>query len=306
MKTPRLYATFLLWMLAQLFDKLPEVGDLDEAEARVLLRRGAPAVQRGAQGAAGAGRARHAPDPLQGRRRLLRHAEPARRAQQRVGPARQPHPACAARLHAASSRRASAPPPRPSGPIPSLDTERVIQELKVGEALVSVLHDEGEPSMVQRTLIRPPSAASGPSRPSERKSLIEAQPDLRQVRGDGRPRLRLRDCCRSGVGAARAEAEANENSWGSILMGARRRQHRPPPGLWRDLHKSHRSAGGQQCRPRDRWRVLRPPLVLLSCRDVFPASIWQRVRAPVGDWTPATPAGMTANPMVVPRLCLDS
>ena len=87
-----------------------------QAEARVLLRRGASAVQRGAQGAARAGRARHAPDPLEGRRRLLRDAEPARRART---PSR-PSSATASSTRCApsrrSSRRASAPPPRPSGP----------------------------------------------------------------------------------------------------------------------------------------------------------------------------------------------
>ena len=75
-----------------------------------------------------------------------------------------------------SSRRAFARPPRHFGPNPQLDTERVIQELKVGEALVSVLHGGGEPSMVQRTLIRPPSARIGPVTPDERKAMIEASP----------------------------------------------------------------------------------------------------------------------------------
>src|SRR6185312_1844345 len=61
-------------------------------------------------------------------------------------------------------------------PKPELDVERVIQELKVGEALVSMLHGGGEPSMVQRTLIRPPSARIGPVTPAERKVRIEASP----------------------------------------------------------------------------------------------------------------------------------
>ena len=61
-------------------------------------------------------------------------------------------------------------------PNPELDMERVIQELKVGEALVSVLHGGGEPSMVQRTLIRPPSARIGPVTADERKAKIEASP----------------------------------------------------------------------------------------------------------------------------------
>src|SRR5690606_23745968 len=57
---------------------------------------------------------------------------------------------------------------------PALDTERVIQELKVGEALVSVLHNKGEPSVVQRTLIRPPMSRVGPLTDGERSALIAA------------------------------------------------------------------------------------------------------------------------------------
>ena len=72
-----------------------------QAEARVLLRRGAPAVHRRAEGAAREDRAGRAADPLQGRRRVLRHAESARRAGHRARPARQSRPARAARVHAA-------------------------------------------------------------------------------------------------------------------------------------------------------------------------------------------------------------
>jgi DNA helicase HerA-like ATPase len=46
MSAPRLYATFLLWMLSELFERLPEVGDLDKPQDGVLLRRGAPVVRR--------------------------------------------------------------------------------------------------------------------------------------------------------------------------------------------------------------------------------------------------------------------
>ncbi|MGL3600358.1 helicase HerA-like domain-containing protein, partial [Veillonella sp. ZSJB6] len=51
---------------------------------------------------------------------------------------------------------------------PDLDTERVILELKVGEALVSMLENKGEPSIVQRTLIRPPEGRIGPVSEDER------------------------------------------------------------------------------------------------------------------------------------------
>ena len=74
-----------------------------QADAGVLLRRGAPAVHRRAAGAHREDRAGRAADPIEGRRRLLRHAEPGRRARHRARTARQPRAARAARLHAARS-----------------------------------------------------------------------------------------------------------------------------------------------------------------------------------------------------------
>ncbi len=59
---------------------------------------------------------------------------------------------------------------------PEIDTERAIMELKVGEALVSTLENKGEPSMVQRTLIRPPEGRVGPVSEEERLSVIEYSP----------------------------------------------------------------------------------------------------------------------------------
>ena len=55
---------------------------------------------------------------------------------------------------------------------PEINTEQAIQQLRVGEALVSTLRDKGEPSMVQRTLIRPPMARVGPLTRDERAALI--------------------------------------------------------------------------------------------------------------------------------------
>ena len=74
-----------------------------EADARLLLRRGAPAVQRRAGRAGREDRTGRAADSFEGRRRLLRHAEPLRHPRHRARPARQPRPARAARLHAARS-----------------------------------------------------------------------------------------------------------------------------------------------------------------------------------------------------------
>ena len=160
MQTPRLYATFLLWLLSELFEQLPEVGDPDKPklvfffdEAHLLFNDAPKALLE-------QDRAGRAPDPLQGRRRLLRHAEPARRARHRARPARQPRAARAARLHAARPEGGEGGGRQPSGPTPSFDTERRrSRELGVGEALVSMLEDKGVPSMVERTLIRPPIGA---------------------------------------------------------------------------------------------------------------------------------------------------
>ena len=78
-----------------------------EAEAVLLLRRGAPAVRRRVRGADGADRANRPPDPLEGRRRVLRHPGADRRAVVGAGPARQPGPARAAGVHAGRRRRAA-------------------------------------------------------------------------------------------------------------------------------------------------------------------------------------------------------
>src|SRR5437588_1988 len=89
MQSPRLYATFLLWMLSELFEELPEAGD----------------------------------------------------------------------------------PPNPK-----LDTAQVIMELGKGEALVSFLEGNGTPAMVERVMIRPPSARIGPITPEERKAIMDKSP----------------------------------------------------------------------------------------------------------------------------------
>ena len=175
MKTPRLYATFLLWMLAQLFDKLPEVGDPDKPklvfffdEAHLLFNEAPKALLEQVERVTrlirskGVGvyyvtqNPRDVPNSVSAQ--LGNRIQHALRA---FTPIEQ------------KGIRAAAETFRPN---PELDVERVIQELKVGEALVSVLHGGGEPSMVQRTLIRPPSARIGPVTPDQRKSLIEASP----------------------------------------------------------------------------------------------------------------------------------
>jgi DNA helicase HerA-like ATPase len=61
-------------------------------------------------------------------------------------------------------------------PNPKIDTAKVIMELGKGEALVSFLEGNGTPAMVERVLIRPPSARIGPISPEERKAIMDASP----------------------------------------------------------------------------------------------------------------------------------
>ena len=169
MKTPRLYATFLLWMLAQLFDKLPEIGDPEKPklvfffdEAHLLFSEAPKALLEQVERVTrlirskGVGvyyvtqNPRDVPNNVSAQ--LGNRVQHALRA---FTPLEQ------------KGIRAAAETFRPN---PKLDVERVIQELKVGEALVSVLHGGGEPSIVQRTLIRPPSGRIGPVTEAERKS----------------------------------------------------------------------------------------------------------------------------------------
>jgi DNA helicase HerA-like ATPase len=224
MRTPRLYATFLLWMLSQLFDKLPEVGDPDKPklvfffdEAHLLFSEAPKALLEQVERVTrlirskGVGvyyvtqNPRDVPNTVSAQ--LGNRVQHALRA---FTPLEQ------------KGIRAAAETFRPN---PKLDIERVIQELKVGEALVSVLQDKGEPSMVQRTLIRPPSGRIGPVTAEERRKLIENSPvygkyEETQDRTSAYEVLQKK----TAEAAASEEAEAKDeaarkNSWGNVIFG---------------------------------------------------------------------------------------
>ena len=173
MASPKLYSTFLLWLLSELFETLPEVGDPDKPKLVLLLRRGASAVQRHAQGAAGKGRAGRPADPVEGRRRLFHHPEPDRHPRHGRGAAQQPRPAQAERLHPARPGGGAQSAAETFRANPGVDVATAITELKVGEALVSLLQPDGAPAPVERTLIKPPSSRVGPVTPVERGVLIQ-------------------------------------------------------------------------------------------------------------------------------------
>jgi DNA helicase HerA-like ATPase len=175
MQSPRLYATFLLWMLSELFEQLPEVGDPPKPklvfffdEAHILFNDAPKALM----------------DKIEQVVRLIRSKgvgvyfvtqnpiDVPDRVLSQLGN-RVQHALRAFTPRDQNSVAAAAQTFRPN---PKLNTAQVITELGKGEALVSFLEGNGTPAIVERVLIRPPSARIGPISPEERKALMDASP----------------------------------------------------------------------------------------------------------------------------------
>jgi DNA helicase HerA-like ATPase len=175
MPNPRLYASFLLWLLAELFEQLPEVGDVDKPklvfffdEAHLLFDNAPKALLEKIEQVVRLIRSKGVgvyfisqspldiPDTILGQLGLrVQHALRA------FTPKDQK-----AVKAAAQTFRANA----------TLDTEQAITELGVGEALVSTLDDKGVPTPVERVLIRPPESRIGPLTTPERTERIARSP----------------------------------------------------------------------------------------------------------------------------------
>src|SRR5690606_34394264 len=169
------YATFLLWLLSELFEELPEVGDPDKPklvfffdEAHLLFD-GAPKalIDKVEQvvkliRSKGVGVYFVTQNPVDIPDSVL--AQLANRVQHALR-AYTPREQKAVRVAAETFR-----------PNPAFSTEDAITQLGIGEALVSVLESKGVPSMVGRTMIRPPSAQVGPILPQERAAIMAASP----------------------------------------------------------------------------------------------------------------------------------
>ena len=175
MENPRLYATFLLWLLSELFEELPEVGDLDKPklvfffdEAHLLFTDAPKAlldkIERVVRliRSKGVGVYFVTQNPLDVPDKVL--AQLGNRVQHALR-AFTPRDQKAVRA-AAETFRAN----------PKLDTARVISELGKGEALVSFLEGNGTPSVVERCMVRPPSARIGPVTSEERRAVMAASP----------------------------------------------------------------------------------------------------------------------------------
>ena len=171
MNAPRLYATFLLWMLSELFEQLPEVGDLDQPklvfffdEAHLLFNEAPKALVERIElvvrlvRSKGVGVYFVTQNPLDIPDTVL--AQLGNRVQHALR-AFTPRDQKAVKA-AASTMRAN----------PGLDIETAITELAVGEALVSLLDEKGRPSVTQRVFVIPPGSQIGPITAEQRKALI--------------------------------------------------------------------------------------------------------------------------------------
>jgi DNA helicase HerA-like ATPase len=172
MNAPRLYATFLLWMLSELFEQLPEVGDLDKPklvfffdEAHLLFKDAPAALVERIElvvrlvRSKGVGVYFVTQNPLDIPDTVL--AQLGNRVQHALR-AFTPRDQKAVKA-AASTMRAN----------PGLDIETAITELAVGEALVSFLDEKGRPSVTQRVYVLPPGSQIGPITPEQRAALIQ-------------------------------------------------------------------------------------------------------------------------------------
>ena len=211
MASPRLYATFLLWLLSELFEELPEVGDPDQPkfvfffdEAHLLFEDAPKALT----------------DKVEQVARLIRSKgvgvyfitqNPADVPDDILGQLgnRVQH---ALRAFTAKDQRDLARAAQNYRPNPRFDTETAIKEVGTGEAVTSLLQAKGVPGIVERTLVRPPASQLGPITPDQRRSALaatglSAKYDTAVDRDSAYERLQAR----AEIAAkAAAEAEAEE------------------------------------------------------------------------------------------------
>ena len=175
MQRPRLYASFLLWMLSELFEQLPEVGDLDKPklvfffdEAHLLFDDAPKALLEAVEQVVrlirskGVGVYFVTQNPLDVPESVL--GQLGNRVQH------------ALRAFTPRDQRAVKAAAETFRQNPGFDVAEAITELGVGEALVSFLEAKGTPSVVERVLIAPPQGRVGPITPAERAALIAQSP----------------------------------------------------------------------------------------------------------------------------------
>ncbi|HKX78887.1 MAG TPA: helicase HerA-like domain-containing protein [Novosphingobium sp.] len=175
MRSPKLYATFLLWLLAELFETLPEVGDPEKPklvfffdEAHLLFDDAPGALQEKIEQVVRLVRSKGVGVYFVTQNPIDIPEEIAGQLGNRVQ-----HALRAFTPRDQKAIRAAAETFRIN---PDLNVEQAITELKVGEALVSTLDDDGAPTVVQRTLVAPPRSRLGPVTEKERAIIRSISP----------------------------------------------------------------------------------------------------------------------------------
>ena len=215
MNSPRLYAAFLLWLLSELFEQLPEIGDPEKPrlvfffdEAHLLFTDAPKALLEKVEQVVRLIRSKGVgvyfvtqnpadiPDSV-----LAQLGNRVQHALRAYTPAEQ------------KGLRAAAQSFRTN---PAFDTAEAIQALGVGEALVSTLDDKGAPTVVAQTKIRPPDSRLGPATEAERAAIMAASP----VRGTYDATVN-RESAEEVLNARRAQADRIEAETASVAADAK-------------------------------------------------------------------------------------
>jgi DNA helicase HerA-like ATPase len=237
MQSPRLYATFLLFLLSELFEVLPEVGDPEKPklvfffdEAHLLFKDAPKALLEKVEQVVRLIRSKGVgvyfvtqnpldiPDTVS--RQLGNRVQHALRA---FTPAEQK----AVRSAAQTFRKN-----------PNIDTEQAIMQLGIGEALVSTLDEKGQPTIVEKTWVKPPSSRAGPISAAERKAVLASDPvrdeyDETKDRESAFEMLQARTAKRVEAEEEAGAGQGEETSTKKKSSGASRSD-----GFWTTLGKS--------------------------------------------------------------------
>ena len=221
MGSPRLYATFLLWLMSELFEQLPEVGDPDKPkfvfffdEAHLLFKDAPKALT----------------DKVEQVARLIRSKgvgiyfitqNPADVPDAVLGQLgnRVQH---ALRAFTAKDQKDLAKAAENYRPNPRFDTETAIKEVGTGEAVTSFLEAKGIPAMVEKTLVRPPKSQLGPILPDERTAILAASPFAAKYttlvdRDSAYEKLKVRaDAASAAAAQAKADKDLSLRDFGSV------------------------------------------------------------------------------------------
>ena len=229
---PRLYATFLLWMLSELFETLPEVGDLDQPKLvfffdeahllftdapKVLLERIELVVR--LVRSKGVGVYFVTQNPLDIPDSVL--AQLGNRVQHALR-AYTPRDQAAVKATATTMRQN-----------PKIDIEKAITELEVGEALVSFLDEKGRPSVTERVFVLPPASQIGPITAAQRQALmadsivagvyektVDRESAFEKIKGRVQDRMNQSDAASAGSVTKGTPAGKDNGDSGGGLMGS--------------------------------------------------------------------------------------